>query len=71
MLAHHFSHYYNRRCQRMVLELTGVISLWESEYVCVCVCDVIVYQPKVCMYGDMIVASIEDNLRLRDLQPMK
>ena len=26
MLAHHFSHYYNRRCRRMVLELTGVIS---------------------------------------------
>ena len=26
MLAQHFSHYYNRRCQRMVSELTGVIS---------------------------------------------
>ena len=26
MLAHHFSHYYSRRCRRMVLELTGVIS---------------------------------------------
>ena len=26
MLAHHFSHYYNPRCRRMVFELVGVIS---------------------------------------------
>jgi hypothetical protein len=26
MLAYHFSHYYSRRCRRMVLELTGVIN---------------------------------------------
>ena len=29
MLAHHFSHYNSRKCRRMVLELTGVISPWE------------------------------------------
>ena len=27
---HQFSHYYSRRCWRMVLELTGVISPWGS-----------------------------------------
>ena len=26
MLAHHFSHYYSRKCRRMVLEVTSVIS---------------------------------------------
>ena len=26
MLAHHFSHYYSRRCRWMVLELASVIS---------------------------------------------
>jgi hypothetical protein len=26
MLAHHFLHYYSRRCQRMVSQLAGVIS---------------------------------------------
>ena len=26
MLAHHFTHYYSWKCQRMVLELVGVIN---------------------------------------------
>ena len=31
MLAHHFSHYYSRRCLRMVSELAGVISPLSGE----------------------------------------
>ena len=30
MLVHHFPHYYNWRCRRMVLELAGVISIGKS-----------------------------------------
>ena len=36
MLAHHFSHYYIRRCQRMVFELAGVINPSTGSYVTNC-----------------------------------
>ena len=36
MLRHHFSHYYNRKCQQMVLVVTGVInpSPWDVTWAC-------------------------------------